>query len=261
MKKAAFLDRGKSNENIMHLKEGVMKKTIVFMSAFIIAAPFLTASTQDVEKLNRNLEGSILKGDVENVRTLISAGADVNHRFNVLRSKDLTPLFWAVQFGHADICQLLIDAGALVKVEFKATGKSSTLMHVAAASPSGNKAVVNLLVANGLDVNVKRKGLLTPLCLAVLRGTVEALEALIENGADPNVTFTDWIVSSSIEKTPLHEAVLKDKKEVAELLIKGGANVNALSSTGETPLDMAINNSRTEIANLLREHGGISKRK
>jgi ankyrin repeat protein len=261
MNKAAFLHREMSNKDITHLKEGVMKKTIVFMSAFIIVAPFLAASTQDVQELNKNLEGAILAGDVDKVRTMISAGADVNHRFNVLRSKDLTPLFWAVQFGNPDICQLLIDAGALVKVEIKATGKGSTLMHVAAASPAGNKAVINLLVTNGLDANVKRKGLMTPLCLAVSRGTVEALEALIENGADVNVTYPYAIASSSIELTPLHEAVLNDKKDKAELLIKGGANVNALSSNGETPLDMAINNGRTEIADLLKERGGISKRR
>jgi ankyrin repeat protein len=52
------------------------------------------------------------------------------------------------------------------------------------------------------------------------------------------------------------------EKEKVELLIKGGANVNVLSShPGETPLDMAINNGRTEIADLLREHGGIEVRK
>ena len=259
--KLAAFGRRESNENIIHLKERVMKKTIVFMSAFIIVAPFLTASAQDIEKLNSNLTGAILRGDMENVRTLRSAGADVNHRFNFGRRKDLTPLFFAVLFGHADICQLLIDAGALVKVEIKAIGKGSTLMHVAAASPSGNKAVVNLLVANGLDVNVKRKRLLlTPLCLAVRRGTVEALAALIENGADANVTWIDPAYGNS-RLTPLHDAVLEDKKDMAELLIKGGAWVNALSSGGQTPLDTAITNGRMEIANLLREHGGISNRK
>jgi len=45
------------------------------------------------------------------------------------------------------------------------------------------------------------------------------------------------------------------------LLVKGGANVNVVSSHDpETPLDMAINNGRTEIANLLKQHGEIELR-
>ena len=237
-----------------------MKRIIFFVFSLMIGIALLSGSTQDVEQINGNLRGAIIKGDLEYIRTLISAGADVNHRFKIGRSKDLTPLYLAVGFGHADICQLLIDAGALVKVEIKATGKGSTLMHVAAASPSGNKAVINLLVANGLDANIKSKKLLPPVCLAVLKGTVEALEALIENGADLNVYYP-WSGPGATMLTPLHDAVLNDWQERAALLIKGGANVNALSGNGESPLDMAMNNGRPEIEKLLREHGAITHKK
>ena len=48
---------------------------------------------------------------------------------------------------------------------------------------------------------------------------------------------------------------LKGHKEVAELLIEKGAAVNALGVHG-TPLDNAIGQNRTEIAELLRKLGG-----
>ena len=51
-------------------------------------------------------------------------------------------------------------------------------------------------------------------------------------------------------------AALFGHKEIAELLIAKGANVNAKNNIGKTPLDWAINFKRTEIADLLRKHGG-----
>ena len=53
--------------------------------------------------------------------------------------------------------------------------------------------------------------------------------------------------------TALHFA---QTKEIAELLIAKGADVNAWDQDGETPLDFANRVKRTEIAALLRKHGG-----
>ena len=52
----------------------------------------------------------------------------------------------------------------------------------------------------------------------------------------------------------MHYAALTGDKEVAELLIEKDATVNALGVHG-TPLDNAIGQNHTEIADLLRKHG------
>jgi len=54
----------------------------------------------------------------------------------------------------------------------------------------------------------------------------------------------------------LHRAAWYGRKEIVVLLIAKGADVNAKDNDGETPLDSANKNGRTEIADLLRKHGG-----
>ena len=110
-------------------------------------------------------------------------------------------------------------------------------IHEAAAK--GQIEAVKQYLAAGADVNAKDKWEETPLHLA---RTKEIVELLIAKGADVNA-------KDKYGRTPLHYAV---DREIAELLIANGANVNAKDGDGETPLDL----TNTEIADLLREHGG-----
>ena len=57
----------------------------------------------------------------------------------------------------------------------------------------------------------------------------------------------------------MHIAANKSHKETIELLIAKGADVNALNNKSDTPLNLAVPDSpfdSTEIADLLRKHGG-----
>ena len=57
-------------------------------------------------------------------------------------------------------------------------------------------------------------------------------------------------------RTPLHWAASEGRKEVVELLLAEGADVNAKRDNGETPLDAAISQYQTKVADILRKHGG-----
>ena len=83
-------------------------------------------------------------------------------------------------------------------------------------------------------------------------GNIEVVKQHLEAGADVNVKDT-------IGLTPLHMAAGDGRKEVAELLIAKGAEVNA-KIEGMTPLDIAIELKHTTTADLLRKHGGKTKR-
>jgi ankyrin repeat protein len=80
-------------------------------------------------------------------------------------------------------------------------------------------------------------------------GNIEAVKQHLADGVDVNVTADGGF-------TALHGAVISGHKELIELLIAKGANVNAMTEDRWTPLGLAIQLKRTEIANLLRQHGG-----
>ena len=116
----------------------------------------------------------------------------------------------------------------------------------------GNIEAIKQHIAAGTDVNAKGENVnkVAPLHIAAYQGQKEIIELLIANGADVN--FKD--INSS---TPLHWAVLHVQPKIVELLIANGADVNANGGRGiGTPLHCAINAKKSEIADLLRKHGG-----
>ena len=83
---------------------------------------------------------------------------------------------------------------------------------------------------------------------ATKSGNIESVKQYLDAGAIVNAKDEDgWIA--------LHYAALEGHKDIVELLIDKGADVNAKNS-GKTSLDWAIINDETEIADLLRNHGG-----
>jgi ankyrin repeat protein len=85
---------------------------------------------------------------------------------------------------------------------------------------------------------------------AVEKGNIEAVKQHLAAGKDVNVR------RGLLRVTPLHLATEGGHKEVIELLIAKGADVNVKGGRGETPLDFAIKYKRTELADILRKHGG-----
>ena len=95
---------------------------------------------------------------------------------------------------------------------------------------------------------------------AARTGNIEAVKQHLAAGTD-----VDWFDepvgrlghSVVIDKTTaLHYAVFGGQKKVAEILIANGADVNAKNFQSKSPLDFAVKYKRTELADLLRKHGG-----
>ena len=82
-------------------------------------------------------------------------------------------------------------------------------------------------------------------------GNIEAVKQHLASGVDVNT-------KDSQSGTPLHYA--SDQIKVAEFLLEKDARVNSVDYRGRTPLDYAMSVNDSEVADLLRKHGGKTKK-
>ncbi|XP_037344808.2 BRCA1-associated RING domain protein 1 [Pungitius pungitius] len=88
----------------------------------------------------------------------------------------------------------------------------------------------------------------TPLHLAAIKGDVEAVNALLDQGADPNLKDNaGW--------TPLHEACNLGHLVVVEVLVSRGALLNTPGYENDSPLHDAVRNGHPAIVKLLLRLG------
>lgn len=85
------------------------------------------------------------------------------------------------------------------------------------------------------------------LTCAVRGGNVEAVEFLLDSGANPEL-------GDDYGLTPLFLAVEAGNFKVAEALLNGGANVNAVCESGDSILDFAVLHG-VQMTSLLFDHG------
>ncbi|XP_040003756.1 BRCA1-associated RING domain protein 1 isoform X2 [Xiphias gladius] len=88
----------------------------------------------------------------------------------------------------------------------------------------------------------------TLLHLAAIKGDVEAVKELLDQGADPNLKDNaGW--------TPLHEACNLGHKAVVEVLVSKGALLNTPGYENDSPLHDAVRNGHPAIVKLLLQLG------
>jgi ankyrin repeat protein len=90
----------------------------------------------------------------------------------------------------------------------------------------------------------------TGLHLAAFFGRADAVQLLLEHGADPS------LLSRNAEaNTALHAATAGRRLESARRLLDGGAQADARTQSGHTPLHLAAQSGDLELLNLLLGHG------
>ena len=153
----------------------------------------------------------------------------------------------ASQLGKVKIVKQHLNAGK--DVNARGVWKRTPLHY---AADEGHRPVVELLIKNGANVNLKddetdARGE-TPLHLAAAKGHVPVVELLIKNGANVNA-------KDESGRTTLHWVSIEGHKEAAKLLIANGADVNAKDDKRLSPLNFSASNNNKEIAEFLIEKG------
>ncbi|XP_028809298.1 uncharacterized protein LOC114763708 [Denticeps clupeoides] len=168
-------------------------------------------------------------GHEEVVALLLSNKADVNRT----NKAGLTALHIAAKNGHVRIVSMLIPRTS--RTVIRRSGISP--LHLAAER--NRDEVLEVLIESGFDVNATlslewskmyedRRS--TALYFAVRNSNLEAVEMLLDAGANPNMDFFK----------PLLVAVRKGNMEMVTLLVEHGANVNVYIPTHPTTFPGAL---------------------
>jgi hypothetical protein len=158
------------------------------------------------EKLTESLHNAIINGDIEQIKSFISKGADVNAK----NRQTWTSLHTALWYGNSETVKLLISEGADVNAQ---DNSGNTPLHFAAIK--GDSDAVNLLIEKGANINAKTNAEQTPLMFAADYGHKEIVELLISKGADVN--------AQARNDNALSLARRKNSNEIVDLLLKHGA--------------------------------------
>ncbi len=152
-------------------------------------------------------------GDAASVKVLLDRGADVNARE---RWQGQTALMWAAAQNHAEVTRLLIARGAEVDARSK-------VLEFPKFSFNGSTMVSTPMP----------RGATTALMLAARQGAMEGVRALIEGGADVNLTDPDGTSALVMATVNVHY-------DVAALLLETGADPNVADASGMAALYAAV---------------------
>jgi len=185
------------------------------------------------------LHWAAINNRIDIVQYYINHGAVIDQLGGNLNA---TALHWAIRQGHLDTVILLMKYGADPSV-FDSEGCSG--LHL--ASQFGHTSIVAYLISKGQDVDMVDKNGMTPVMWASYRSfSTDPLRLILNMGASVNSCDTTH------RNTALHWAITSSNTTVITPLLRAGANLHAVSSSEQTPLDMAIEKGNNYIIHQLK---------
>jgi ankyrin repeat protein len=194
------------------------------------------------------LAAAAVEADYDIVASLVEAGAVVD----APNAEGQTALMVVARTGQTDTARLLLERGADVNALEQWGGQSALMWAAAQRQP----AMIRLLTEHGADVDARGRahdwqrrvtaeprikimqiGGFTPLLYAAREGCSACIEALVDGGADIDLSDPDGL-------TPLLMALYNRHFDAAATLIELGADVNRWDWWGRSPLFLAIDLNR-----------------
>ena len=193
-----------------------------------------------------SIHEAVRKGNIEAVKQHLDSGTDVNLKGDQMK---WTPLHWAAYWGHMEIAEILLSAGADVNA-YNPSGainekdyNRGTPLNI--ATIQGHQVVANLLRKHG-----GFGGSEDSIWIAAQADDLEAFNKHLENGEDLDI---EEDISGG---TLLHKAASSNSFLVVKRLIQLGVDANPKDGRNRTPLDLAVTFGRDNTAEFLRNNGG-----
>ena len=142
-------------------------------------------------------------GKINNVIRLLARDPDLVKAYS---EDGFQPLGLACFFGHFDVAEYLVKAGANVNSKSNNSLKAAPIQTAAAGR---HKKIVKLLLDYGADPNIREQDGMTPLHAAAQNGDEETIRILLYGGADLTIatnngkTALDLAMEAGYEKASL----------------------------------------------------------
>ncbi len=226
-------------------------------------------------ELTQKMNKTIKENNQEELIRLIQAGADVNQA----DGSGSTPLTRSAAEGKVALIEILLSHSADLEATdiFGETALGSALEHCqlkaidilikhgANVHYANDKALfdavkgncgpaIKLLAQKGLDVNREGYNHITPLASASEDAEDEAIEALLNLGANPNLGFVRGGIPS-MHAYLIFTPYQAQQTDIVELYLRKGADVNSRVPNRSTPLMGASERSSVGILEVLLKHG------
>ena len=164
---------------------------------------------------------------------------------NLKKRDGTTPLHTAAEAGYLEVCELMIDLG--VDVDAVNDDKKTPLL---AATWARREAVVDLLIRNHADSTVQdHLKVASPLHAAAGIGLKAAVKSILSSQSRPDMDSL-----FGYDTTPFGLAIIYGSYEIVELLIEEGADIDKLNSKQQSPLLIAVQKNRVEAVKSLLQH-------
>ncbi len=226
---------------------------------------------------------AVRSNDLDSVKALLAAGADVNQTTGY----GWSPLLVATQNRFYKLGAYLLEHGADVNLANKGAWTPLYLATDNRNIESGDYPVrkpdmdhleyIRLLLAKGADVNARLKDSTetrtvftnqwldengaTAFLRASQSGDVVLMKLLLAHGADPRIDTTLHVTALQVAagigwvEGITYEWSQETTLEAVKLLLDLGLDVNAQADTGRTALHGAAHKGRSDVVQVLADHG------
>ncbi|XP_068900839.1 ankyrin repeat domain-containing protein 50-like [Tenebrio molitor] len=226
--------RDQDNKTILHIASYYGHETLV---EYLLDKGANTDATNKNGRIPLHLASQL--GHVKVVKQLL----DKVHKSTARDNWGLTPLSRAAYKGHKEVVKLLLDAGFNANAQ---NYRKETPLH--GAAHQGHNEVIDLLISKGANVEAVCEDKKTCLHEAAKNGMTETVRHLVN-------FFSNIINNVTTQgETALHIAAKYGYLTVVQELVSAKANVSITNNCKKTALDLAVENSRTEVVEFLQDY-------
>jgi ankyrin repeat protein len=190
------------------------------------------------------LHHAAMRGDAQETRKLLEAGADPNVRQGPHKG---APLQYAAAGGRLEVVRILLKQGAVVDAA-DADARTPLMW----AAQNGQTDVVTTLLDAGADLAASAENGRNSLQYAAEKGHADVVRVLLDR----------WVKQGGPDEKAgalLIAAVQSGQTDMVKMLVDAGVDLTARAKNGWTPLHYAVSAKDSDTAQLLLDHGVLSQ--